>query len=1266
MTALSVITQKLPKAKAGRAYNACVLTGGGTSPVTHVGGGTYLKLGSDGRISGSIPAGVSTDTVAGTGTDATGAPVSYSFVVTNVTTSGALSLAGYGTSYSASVGSAFMLKLPAPTTGSGHGIWKIVSQSGVNSFLLGPNCIDDGWLQAPILAAGVSTITVSYTDDLTATASITITVTADALLRMYGIDEGTHTGRLPDLMQGNAWSTTLAAAGGLNTGFTVSVISGALPAGITRSGLTLSGTPTTAGSGTAVLRASDGTNSAQADITFAWTVLPNQNQPRPAYHTGTGFYGVNGRLHDPNGAPHMIRGVNALITSNNSYLYTPLMGAPNTVRCCHYSGDALSGFLADINNYVGIDAFPILMTFGPGSAPVTGSTDPTRLGTAVDFWCTTAAPTILSAVNANGGVNIANEFGPTTSAWLDYYKPVTGQVKALSGTTLTISDTANPFNSNCLALKKIYLKGLGGVADQCVSITNATMGGSAGAWTFTLATAITGYTGGGVVHGGAVGMVRARGYTCPLWVDAGNFGQDYAVVLSYAEQINNADPLKSTFMDVHLYGNAINIEGRITGLTKGATTTITFTYPLAFETSKTTEVNPFGNTFINPLYIQGVSGMTAINDTIAQAGGYSGSAGAWQANNLAINSSSMAGTPSGGYIYGAGYPPLRAAQLAALTSRGVGVHCLEFGPAQPPMTGSPSPTWTTAAQVVKAFEDNLLGHCYWATDDGTGGANNSNLTDFAAAGVNSGGVSKAFYAGVGNATYSGLDRMWNPESGWGALAQPASVFVGGSGAVTPPGNPSGLTATPASNTRINLAWTASSAGTNPVASYNVQRAAASGGPYTTIANVASPTVAYSNTGLTASTTYYYRIQAVDSAGVVSSGFSSVQSATTASGADTTPPSVPGTPAVTGVSTSQTSLTWAASTDDVGVAGYPLQRCQGAGCVNFVTVATPTVPAYIDSGLIDSTIYRYQVAARDTAGNQSAFSPVGEGSTLVPSDTSTPTVPLNLTATAPAYNQTSLTWSAAIDNVATTGYHVGRCQGAGCTNFAVIDTVAVPAYIDAAVIEQSSYSYQVNAFDAAGNTSAYSLPATVVTPAKPAAPDFNVRVQDIQLELEEIERGALQLRWITNPISSPVTPFKQPWTFDDPNMTFDNPGYTFDGSSPTDVATSSAQALISGGYQPWTFDNPNMTFDNPNFYFDGLGPGTTFVTSTVWVNGVAVLETTGSEALLEGLLVDHDYVVYVTSGLSNAPPVCSKTFQYRYGSTEIGYLNKPPGPVPAPD
>ena len=79
--------------------------------------------------------------------------------------------------------------------------------------------------------------------------------------------------------------------------------------------------------------------------------------------------------------------------------------------------------------------------------------------------------------------------------------------------------------------------------------------------------------------------------------------------------------------------------------------------------------------------------------------------------------------------------------------------------------------------------------------------------------------------------------------------------------------------------------------------------------------------------------------------------------------------------------SQINLSWAASTDNVGVSGYRVERCQGAGCSNFVHVAAPTGTSFNDTGLQPATGYSYRVRATDASGNLSTYSDPQSATTL---------------------------------------------------------------------------------------------------------------------------------------------------------------------------------------------------------------------------------------------------------------------------------------------
>ena len=205
--------------------------------------------------------------------------------------------------------------------------------------------------------------------------------------------------------------------------------------------------------------------------------------------------------------------------------------------------------------------------------------------------------------------------------------------------------------------------------------------------------------------------------------------------------------------------------------------------------------------------------------------------------------------------------------------------------------------------------------------------------------------------------------------------------------------------------------------------------------------------------------------------------------------DTTPPSAVTGLTATAVSGTQINLSWTAATDNVGVTGYRVERCQGAGCSNFVQIATPAGTTFGDTGLIASTNYSYRVKAVDAANNVSVnYSNVANATTqAAPPDTIPPTDPTGLTATAVSSSQINLAWTASTDSGGSglAGYQVERCQGTGCSTFAQIATPVTNSYSDPGLTAGTSYSYRVRAIDGAGNLSLnYSNTASATPPLVP--------------------------------------------------------------------------------------------------------------------------------------------------------------------------------------
>jgi len=290
--------------------------------------------------------------------------------------------------------------------------------------------------------------------------------------------------------------------------------------------------------------------------------------------------------------------------------------------------------------------------------------------------------------------------------------------------------------------------------------------------------------------------------------------------------------------------------------------------------------------------------------------------------------------------------------------------------------------------------------------------------------------------------------------------------------VTAPTAPTNLQASVASVTQINLTWTAST-DTVGVTGYQVERCQGSTCTYFTRIATVTETI-YSNTGLSPYTTYRYRVRALDAAGNTSS-YSNIASATTPQ--DTTPPSAPTNLNGAAVSGSQINLSWAASTDDVSVTGYRIERCTGSTCTSFSQIATSTGTTYSNTGLTSATWYRYRVRATDARGNLSGYSDIV---TVMSRDVTRPSTPANLSATPVSVTQINLSWTASTDNIGVTGYQVERCQGSGCSSFSLVATVEGTTYSNIGLLAGTSYRYRVRATDAAGNLSYYSNIVNAIT------------------------------------------------------------------------------------------------------------------------------------------------------------------------------------------
>ncbi|UKS28679.1 discoidin domain-containing protein [Paenibacillus sp. HWE-109] len=314
-----------------------------------------------------------------------------------------------------------------------------------------------------------------------------------------------------------------------------------------------------------------------------------------------------------------------------------------------------------------------------------------------------------------------------------------------------------------------------------------------------------------------------------------------------------------------------------------------------------------------------------------------------------------------------------------------------------------------------------------------------------------------------------------------------------------PTAPTNLTAAAVSGSQINLSWTAATDNVG-VASYAIYRGGTLVGT--------SATTSYSDMGLTASTTYSYTVKAKDAAANVSAASNTATATTTTSttsgnlvigktyNASTTwnttyaadkafdQNTATRWSAANGSLTNQwISVDFGASTafDQVNlkeisfqrVTSYKLQSSSdGTTFTDIAGTAGTTIGANktITFGSVNARYLRLYVSAASavpTIDEMEVYSNAGAA------DTTAPTTPTGLAASAVSSSQINLSWTASTDNVAVTGYDVYR--GA-----AWVGSTAATSYSDTGLTASTAYSYTVKAKDAAANVSGASSAASATT------------------------------------------------------------------------------------------------------------------------------------------------------------------------------------------
>jgi chitodextrinase len=186
--------------------------------------------------------------------------------------------------------------------------------------------------------------------------------------------------------------------------------------------------------------------------------------------------------------------------------------------------------------------------------------------------------------------------------------------------------------------------------------------------------------------------------------------------------------------------------------------------------------------------------------------------------------------------------------------------------------------------------------------------------------------------------------------------------------------------------------------------------------------------------------------------------------------DTQPPTAPTELAAGTVTASQVPLSWSASSDDQGVAGYRVTR--GASQVGDVPGTS-----FTDKTVAGSTTYEYTVRAYDAAGNVSSPSNTATVTTPAPSDTTPPTVSLTAPAPGETVSGTVGLTASASDASGIAGVQFlldGKALGAEDT------TAPYGLSWDTTSAANGSHSLAARARDGAGNTATSTAVAVTVS------------------------------------------------------------------------------------------------------------------------------------------------------------------------------------------
>lgn len=392
-------------------------------------------------------------------------------------------------------------------------------------------------------------------------------------------------------------------------------------------------------------------------------------------------------------------------------------------------------------------------------------------------------------------------------------------------------------------------------------------------------------------------------------------------------------------------------------------------------------------------------------------------------------------------------------------------NAMTYSAPQPPSAPSKlAATGVSTSQINLTWQDNSNNETGFVIERASSsdgpfsfvGAVGANVTSFENTGLNA------------NTRYYYKVRAINNDgtSGFSNTASSTTLQV-----PVAPTAPTNLAATGVSTTQINLTWQDNATSET---NFEVYRSNAEGGPFTLLASVPANQTTYESTGLSPSTTYYYRVLASNKDG--KSGYSNVASATTSGVA--LPPNAPDGLTALAVSTTQINLKWNDRSDNE--TNFVIERSIGNNThYEIIADVNANDTTFESTGLTANQTYFYRVRAANEDGN-SAYSNEASATTL--STGVAPNAPSDLYGRVLSQTSIELFWTDNSNNEEVFILERAEERNGERGSFVPIDNAITSntiSYLNSGLAPDTKYWYRIKAKNQDGESS-YTESAAIIT------------------------------------------------------------------------------------------------------------------------------------------------------------------------------------------